>query len=438
MAASSGQPNLRQSPAHLRIAGAVVGVALLSAGLAACSTSSKTSSQSPAVSGNLRSINQSALQGVVANTARELDLPGAFVRLSTPQGEFTATYGTTQLGSQIQPQPYTQVRIGSITKTMTSAVILQLAQEGKLPLSDPVSKYVTGVPNGDHITIAMLLEMRSGLFNYTATPEMTQSLDNDPTKVWTPQELLAIAFARPPNLPPDTAYEYNNTNYVLLGLIIEDVDHEPLAAAFQKRLFEPLGMKHTMLPPTTSNRIPTPFAHGYLYGSSSVVLLDIPTPPYTPEFQAAVRAGTIKPKDYTSVNPSWGGAAGGVTSTANDLGTWIRALVGGRVLNQEYQRLWFASPLPTGGAGFDYGFGIARLRWGPNTLYNHGGDTVGYNLEVADDPTNKLTLVIWDNLNVSPFSLSGSTAPQLMLKVLDQAYKLPPSAPGALTPAESG
>ncbi len=91
-------------------------------------------------------------------------------------------------------------------------VRLQLAQEGQLSLSDPISKYVRGVPNGDDITIAELLDMRSGLYNYTDAPELSASLDRAPTRVWTPDELLAIAFTRPPNFPPGVAYQYNNTN----------------------------------------------------------------------------------------------------------------------------------------------------------------------------------------------------------------------------------
>jgi D-alanyl-D-alanine carboxypeptidase len=78
---------------------------------------------------------------------------------------------------------------------MTAAVTMQLAQESKLSLDDRVSKYLPGVPNGDNITIAELLEMRSGLYNYTNAPEVSASLDSDPTRVWSPGELLAIAFA---------------------------------------------------------------------------------------------------------------------------------------------------------------------------------------------------------------------------------------------------
>ena len=122
--------------------------------------------------------------------------------LRTPQGEFTATYGTTRLGARIRPRADTHFRIASITKTMTSAVILQLAQEGKLRLDDRISKYVAGVPNGDNITIAELLEMRSGLYNYTSAPEMAGSSTMTRPRSGRRGKLLAIAFARPPNFRP--------------------------------------------------------------------------------------------------------------------------------------------------------------------------------------------------------------------------------------------
>src|SRR5439155_23749932 len=104
---------------------------------------------------------------------------------------------------------------------MTAAVIVLLAQEGKLSLDDPVSKYVPSVPNGDNITIDELLKMRSGLYNYTDAPELAAIVDRDPTKVWTTEEVLSIAFARQPYFAACTAYEYINTNYTLLGLLVE-------------------------------------------------------------------------------------------------------------------------------------------------------------------------------------------------------------------------
>jgi D-alanyl-D-alanine carboxypeptidase len=178
---------------------------------------------------------------------------------------------------------------------MNAAVIMQLAQESHLSLDDAVSKHVPGVSNGDNI-IAQLPEMRSDLYNYTNAPEVSGSIDNDLSKVWSREELLAIAFARPPNAPPGTAYEYNNTNYALLGLTIEKVERMPLAQAKQDQLFGPLKMQHTVLPARTVNTIPKPYLHRYLYGSSSVALGG--ESPYSSEVIAAAKACPLLPKDY--------------------------------------------------------------------------------------------------------------------------------------------
>jgi D-alanyl-D-alanine carboxypeptidase len=174
--------------------------------------------------------------------------PGAVVLLRTPQGEFTVAFGTTLSGATSPPGAGTHFRIASMTKRMTAAVIMQLAQEKKLSLKDPVSKYVPRVPNGNNITIAELLEMRSGLYNYTNAAEMSASIDHDPARIWSPADVLAIAFAHSPNFPPGTAYEYSNTNDALLGVIAESVGSKPLAQAMQDRLFGPLGLQHTELP----------------------------------------------------------------------------------------------------------------------------------------------------------------------------------------------
>ena len=361
-------------------------------------------------------------------TAKELLIPGAVILLRTPQGEFTVTYGTTLLGATTPPRADTHFSAASNTKTMTAAIIMQLAQENKLSLDDPVSKYIPRVPNGDHITIAELLNMRSGLYNYSDDPAIWGNMDRNPAKVWSVAQLLAIAFAHPPNSPPGTAYEYNNTNYALLGLIIERVGGKPLAQAMQDRLFGPLRLQHTVLPASAVNTLPDPYSHGYLYGSASVAMVG--TPPYSPQVQAAARAGTLLPKDYTNLNHSFAAAAGGVVSTANNLATWIQALVGGRVLNATYQRRWLDSPQPEDPSkpdGQQYGYGIAKLHWGPNTMYFHGGELPGYNSFMGYDPGSHVTLVVWTNLTVSLDE--KQTANTLMLKVLDQIYVVSPLPP---------
>jgi D-alanyl-D-alanine carboxypeptidase len=394
-----------------RILGIVVAVACSVGGTATSAT-------------NLKPFDPVALQATVEATAKELLLPGAMVLLRTPQGDFAFGYGATELGGTTPPRGDTHFRIASNTKTMTAAVIVLLAQEVKLRFDDPVSKYVSGVPNGDDITIGELLKMRSGLPSYTEAPELTESLDHDPTRAWTPEEMLAIAFKGPSLFAPGTEFNYCNTNYALLGLIIEKLEGAPLARVLQDRLFGPLGMKHTLLPASTSNTIPEPYAHGYLYGSSSYALADAP---YPAELIAAAKAGTLKPNDDTDQNPSYATAAGGAISTADDLAIWMRALVGGKVLDADTQRQWLTSPEPEDPSkplGQKYGYGIAQMTFGPNSVYFHGGEMPGYNSFMGYDPVNDVTLVIWTSLTVSLDGLP--TANTLMLKMLDRIYTVSP------------
>jgi D-alanyl-D-alanine carboxypeptidase len=394
-----------------RILGIVVAVACSVSGTAEATT-------------NLKPFDPVALQGVVEATAKELLLPGAMVLLRTPQGDLAFSYGATELGGTTSPRADTHFRAASNTKTMMAAVIVMLVQEGKLRFDDPVSKYVEGVPNGDSITISELLKMRSGLYNYTSAPELGESLDRDPTRVWTPQELLAIAFKHPTIFAPGKEYDYCNTNYVLLGLIAEKLEGAPLAKIFQDRLFGPLGMKHTLLPANTSNTIPEPYAHGYLYGGSSYALVDAP---YPADFQAAAKAGTLKPNDDTEQNPSYAFAAGGIVSTADDLGTWMRALVGGKLFDADYQRQWLDSPEPQDPSkplGQKYGYGVSQITFGPNSVYFHGGELPGYNSFMGYDPVNDVTLVIWTNLTLSLDA--KPTANIIMLKMLNQIYTASP------------
>jgi D-alanyl-D-alanine carboxypeptidase len=381
------------------------------------------SSASPS---GLKPIDQANLQALVDKTMKERLVPGAMVLLRGPQGEFMAPYGTTELGKQSPPSVDTHVRIASISKSMTAASILLMAQEGKLALTDPISKYVSDVPNGDKITLSLLLQMRSGLYNYTEDPRLAAGIDGNHKKVWKPKELLSMAFSHPPNFAPGATYEYNNTNFALLGLVAEKVDGMPLATVVKERVFVPLGMDDSYIPAPDDTSLPAPYSHGYLYGSSSVALVG--EPPYSPKLQAAARAGTLLPKDYTGVNHSFAQAAGGVISTADDSATWIKALVAGRVLNPAYQRRWLDSVKPEDPSkpeGQKYGYGIAQLSWGPNTIYFHGGETPGYNSKISYDPANDMTLIVWTNLPVS-LGDQQQTANTLWVRVLDHIYKVSP------------
>ena len=357
----------------------------------------------------------------MAAAAEKLMVPGAMVLLRTPQGTFHVSVGTTMLGASSLPQADTHFRIASNTKTMTAALIVLLAQDGKLRFSDRVSAYVPGVPNGANITIAELLKMRSGLYGYTYAPELAAALDADPARVFTPQQVLELAFQHPPLFAPGTSYDYSNTNYALLGLIAEKAGGAPLGQQLQDRLFGPLGLRHTSLPAADDTSLPSPFSHGYMYGDTAYALVD---KPYPADTQAAARAGTLAPTDYTSQNPSYATAAGGVISTAADLATWMRALVSGGLFHAEFQRQWLDSLQaedPAVPEGQSYGYGISYQRFGPNAaMYYHGGELPGFNSFMGYDPANDVTLVIWTNLTLSP---EGQTTANAMLPtVLGEIY----------------
>jgi CubicO group peptidase (beta-lactamase class C family) len=399
----------------IRVAGAVLGVALL---VGACSAGPPTSPSSSASStAGFAAIDQMRLRVRVASMAREMLVPGAVALVRSPSGERSTTFGTTTVGGATQVSLADHVRVGSVTKTWTGTVILQQAQEGKLSLDDPVSRFRPDVPGGDHITIAELLNMRSGLFNYSETRELNEMGDSNPHKVWSTDELLALAFSHPPYFAPGTGYHYSNTNTILLGLIAERLDAKPLSQVFQERLFAPLGLKNTLLPSSTSSDIPDPHPHGYMYGNNVMTMGSPAAVP--PDMQAAAKAGTLLPNDQTSLNPSWAWAAGAGISTVADLASWVEALAEGKLLDPDMQAKRIASVQSTDPGQPDapqYGLAIAKF----GALYGHTGEVPGFNTFVGTDPQKKLTIVVWVNLDPTA---DGRAAAELIAKdLIDEMY----------------
>ena len=299
---------------------------------------------------------------------------------------------------------------------------VRVTQDGKLRFSDPVADYLPDVPNGNNITIDALLKMRSGLYNYTADPELAAALDADPARAWQPEEVLAIAMRHPPQFAPDSSYEYCNTNYALLGLIAEKAGGHPLAEQFRDRLLRPHGLLQTSLPAASdAAKIPQPYSHGYMYGKTRYALAD---DEYPPDLRTAANAGTLAPIDYTHQNSSYATAAGGAISTADDMAGWIRALVSGRVFNADYHQKWLSSLQaedPEAHEGQQYGYGISYQRFGPNAaMYYHGGELPGFNSFIGYDLENDVSLVIWTNLTLS--SEGNTTANAMLPVILDQIY----------------
>jgi D-alanyl-D-alanine carboxypeptidase len=353
------------------------------------------------------------LQSEIPRLMQANVIPGAVVLIRSPRrGDWSAAFGTRALGTSEPMTLADHFRVGSNTKTMTATVILQLVQEGKLRLDDPVARHLAGVPNGERITIANLLEMRSGLFNYSEDLAFNETLDRDPGKVWTPQELLAIGFSRPPAFAPGARFDYSNTNYVLLGVLLEQLTGLPAAEAFRRRLFQPLGLAQTSLPAATDTSIPAPHPRGYAFGTNVSTIRTYALPP---QQQAEAQAGRLLPSDETDANPSWAWTAGGAIATAGDLATWVKALVSGNLLDPTLQRLRLASIRPTepgNPAGAGYGLGI--VRFGP-AVYGHDGQIPGFMSFMGHDPRTGDTIVVATNLATVP---SGEGAALVLAKAI--------------------
>lgn len=386
--------------------------------MSACTTGTPAPTGTAAPALEVAPIDEAALDATLESLSQELLLPGSVLLLRTPEGEFTATYGVTELGGAEPVSLDQHIRVGSNTKTMTGTIILQLVDEGLISLEDPVSAYRADVPNGENITIEQMLTMRSGLFNYTETYELNAALDATPQRAWDPEELIAMGLALPVYFEPGEGYHYSNTNTVLLGRIAEQLTGQPLAELMTQRLFEPLGMTNTLFPETTDSTLPEPYPHGYMYTDNVFTLASSKLPA---DLLLQAQEGTLLPGDQTFSNPSWGWAAGAGISTASDLATWVEALTEGGLLDEATQSLRMQSPQPTtDDPASTVGYGLALAKFGE--LYGHTGELPGFNSFMGHDPVNDITLIVWANL--APTAQGVDPATEIAKAVIGQLYVL--------------
>lgn len=277
-----------------------------------------------------------ALDTAAAQGLRAAATSGAVVAVRSPQGTWIKAYGVADPTTKAPMTTDVHQRIGSVTKTFTGTLVLQLAQQGKLGLDDPINTYVAGVPNGKDVTLRMLLNMTSGLASYTTDQHFTDQLFADPRKAWTPDQLLAVGLALPPLFAPGEKFNYSNTNTILLGKVIEKVTGQPYADVLRDRILVPLGLTQTSMPAATDT-LPAPHASGSTLQG-------------TPD-------SSTTPVDTTDWNPTWAWTAGQMVSTADDLLVYGRALGTGQGLLDTKAQVERLSSIP-GKAG--YGLGVGR------------------------------------------------------------------------------
>jgi D-alanyl-D-alanine carboxypeptidase len=309
-------------------------------------------------------------------------VPGAIIGIWGADGTYVRAFGVADKTARAPMKTDFYSRIGSVTKTFTVTGVLQLADQGKLGLDDPIAKFIDGVPQGDKITLRQLARMQSGLFNYTHSPAFQRATFADPWQPFTTQELLNYAFAQPNRFPPGDGFEYCNTNTVLLGLVVEKVSGQPLHSYIQDHIMTPLGMGHTSFP--TTNAFPEPHSQGYTV-------------------QTADGEETVA----TDWNPSWGWAAGAMISTLDDMRTWAPALATGKLLTPQMQAQRLQTVGQPGIPPQDgYGLGIFNL----GGWIGHNGSLPGYQTVVVYLPQKQTTLVILINTDSEYQGGEASTA----------------------------
>jgi D-alanyl-D-alanine carboxypeptidase len=297
-------------------------------------------------------------------------------------------------GQPMQPQD--KVHIASITKTFVAAVVLQLAAEGRLSLDHSVQKWLPGVISGHgynpaQITIRQLLQQNSGLRDYTSAPGFLTPQNFAQPQARQPQQLVDIALKLG---PPAHGWLYSNTNYILLGMLLQKVTgHSPITE-ISRRILVPLGLRDTSFP-LTSKQIPAPYAHGY-YG----------------------------PMDVTNlVNPSVTWTSGAMISTVGDVARFYRALLTGRLLPPAEQReLLTTIPVDDTGELFPehYGLGIYSVQLSCGTAWGHDGGWPGGFKTIAYtslDGSRQAVMVLNSyTMSVSPPAGTGTAAFQRVEK----------------------
>ena len=318
------------------------------------------------------------LQDALETQQTSLNLTGVSAAVIVPgQGTWLGASGESNPETGDPVTPDMLFWIASISKTFTSALILQLAEEEKLTLEDPLHAWLPSYPNIDStITIRQLLNHTSGIYDHMASPSIEPSFLADPARYWKPEEVLA-AFVHDPYFEAGTSWKYSNTNYLLLGMIAEKATQSDLPTEMQNRFGDPLQLDNTHF--MWSEALPDNFIHPWydLDGDgTSDDLLDF----------------------YGTASWSIVWAAGGFISTVEDVATWAKHLYEADVLSQASldQMLTFRSAA-LGFPATGYGLGVVRYSLFGKELWGHSGGLTGYSSLVMYVPEDGISVAVCIN-----------------------------------------
>ena len=291
--------------------------------------------------------------------------------------------GVADVGSGRPLRAADRLRIGSVTKSFVAAVALQLVGEGRLALGDTLGRRLPGVlPYGEDITLRQLLNHTSGVPDDVVTPLM-DVFGGAPLRIWSPEQLVEHVRGDPPRFAPGTGWAYSNTDYVLVGMMIEEVTGHSLERELDDRIVRPLGLRHTSFPVRAAS-LGRGASHGYS--------LDLGPGGHPVE-------GTLR--DVSTYSPSFAWASGNGVSTIGDVARFYRALLDGELLAPALLREALR-PVATGRPGRSYGLGL-NMRDSPyGTLVGHDGDVPGFSIVALASRDGRRQAVVAVNMKFAP------------------------------------
>jgi D-alanyl-D-alanine carboxypeptidase len=313
-----------------------------------------------------------------------VNAPGVIVGVRVGDQTWKATRGVSDTATKAPVAPNGYTRIGSVTKTFTGTLIMQLVDEGKLSLDDTIDRWFPDVPKANQITIRMLGDMGSGINSYTADDATTSKYFADPESAWTPEELIDAGVAAPRKFPPGAGFFYSNTNFVMLGMIIEQVTNQPYVQALQQRILDPLKLRATSFPDAAT--LPTPSWHGYTN---------------------QITTANGQPVDATTWSPTFAAMAGQMQSTLADVMKWAKAVGTGATLTKKGQAERLQGNPKSKAGGREYLFALGR----DHGWLAHDGDIPGFNSQLAYLPQGDVTIVVLANSDID--TAAGPPAPVL-------------------------
>ncbi len=349
---------------------------------------------------------QAALEAAVESP--DTNFPGALLYVRSPEfGPWIGAAGLGDIETGTAMRPDDKFRCGSIMKPFISVVTLQLVEEGRFSLDDPMpavlpESVTARFADSDQITVRMLLNHTSGIADFVTEAVVAEIFAN-PTKVWEDDEWLDIAAAQEPYFAPGEGWTYSNTDYILLGLVIEQATGRSWREEVRQRVIEPLNLENTLLPEPGDRSIPGNHARGYHDMGGEFV-------------------------DLTGVDPSMAGAAGGhaLVSTTTDLARFLDAVLAGELFQNDEtldEMLAFVDAPDEAGVPYYYGLGMEKYVFpGGIELIGHAGGTAGFSAVVYYLPAQDITVA--GMINIQDL---GSAYYQILLPALE--ILIPESSP---------